>query len=334
MHSSSVPHDGDEVASDSALASDSDSALASDSDSDVGFASEERARIPVCVVIPTLDRPDLLAGALASVAEQTLAPAEVVVVDDGSSSDAPADVARAAGAAVVRHPVNRGPAIARNTGVAATTAEWICFLDSDDTWRPDHLETLWRQRDGALAVASAGLGTQDGRIIGYPGRTVCDLRVPRDVVFPTNQLSPSGSMVRRDAFVAAGGFRDLRTCEDLDLWLRVVEAGPLRLLPTATFAYRQHPATQATGDPGTMVAGLREVLDACRGRAWWTRSIGDAALVGHDWDELRAAVRRGELVGSARRALRLARPWRRTRHLVRLLAYRRRCRERGHELGI
>jgi glycosyltransferase involved in cell wall biosynthesis len=93
------------------------------------------------VIIPTRDRSraKLLAQAVDSVLGQTLPPAEVIVVSDG-----PAGAVREALAnrpvKIVERPA-QGEARARNAGIAAATAEWICFLDDDDLWHPDFLRT-------------------------------------------------------------------------------------------------------------------------------------------------------------------------------------------------
>ncbi len=93
----------------------------------------------VAVVIPAYNAEKLLPRALRSVLTQTVAPREVLVVDDGSS-DGTSDVARSFGAPVrcIRQE-NAGAAAARNRGIAEATAEWIAFLDADDWWEPERL---------------------------------------------------------------------------------------------------------------------------------------------------------------------------------------------------
>jgi glycosyltransferase involved in cell wall biosynthesis len=103
----------------------------------------------VTAVIPTRDRPELVARAVASVLAQTREDLEVLVVVDGPD---PATVARLGAIGDGRLRVHAlaargGPAAARNAGVLAARGEWIAFLDDDDEWLPAKLAA---QMDEAL----------------------------------------------------------------------------------------------------------------------------------------------------------------------------------------
>jgi glycosyltransferase involved in cell wall biosynthesis len=95
------------------------------------------------VIIPVWNRADSVGRAIDSALSQGLPAGStlaVTVIDDGSS-DHLAETLRAFDPHVtcIRHARNRGPAAARNTGIAASRADYIAFLDSDDTWLPDKL---------------------------------------------------------------------------------------------------------------------------------------------------------------------------------------------------
>ncbi|MDR3440698.1 glycosyltransferase family A protein [Telmatospirillum sp.] len=96
----------------------------------------------VSVVIPVYNRADLVGTAVQSVLDQKGIPLEILLVDDASTDDLASTVARFPGAplTVLRHAINGGAAVSRNTGIAAATGEWIAFLDSDDIWLPGKLE--------------------------------------------------------------------------------------------------------------------------------------------------------------------------------------------------
>jgi hypothetical protein len=106
----------------------------------------QRATTGVSVVVPAYRHPELLRRCLDSLAGpelagpelagselagSELAGPELVVVDDASPTPEVARVARARGARVVRHAVNRGPAAGRNSGAAACTGEVVAFVDAD-----------------------------------------------------------------------------------------------------------------------------------------------------------------------------------------------------------
>src|SRR4051812_3635959 len=101
----------------------------------------------VTVVIPARNRAHVLLRALASVKAQAAPPKEVIVVDD-ASSDGTAEVAEAFGARVLKHPTSLGAGQARNSGIVAAETTWVAFLDSDDEWLPDHLQTVLAALDG------------------------------------------------------------------------------------------------------------------------------------------------------------------------------------------
>src|SRR5579871_5754982 len=97
----------------------------------------------VSVIIPCYNRGPLIADTLRSVLGQTHIPAEVIVVDDGST-DNTAEVV--AGFPTVRYEriANSGVCRARNVGVGLARFSWLAFCDSDDLWEPDRLETQFR----------------------------------------------------------------------------------------------------------------------------------------------------------------------------------------------
>ena len=98
------------------------------------------------IVIPTYNRAPLIGFALDSVLDQVEADAQIIVVDDGSTDETLAALARFGDRIQLIRQPNKGPGAARNTGVAAAEGDLIAFLDSDDLWTPDHLAIL----DGAL----------------------------------------------------------------------------------------------------------------------------------------------------------------------------------------
>jgi hypothetical protein len=99
------------------------------------------AHAAYAVVIPTYNRADLIGETIEGILSQSLPPAEVVVVDDGSWDNTEAVVAKFGGRVVYRRIENSGVQIARNAGIEMTQSPWVALCDSDDVWHSDHLQS-------------------------------------------------------------------------------------------------------------------------------------------------------------------------------------------------
>lgn len=177
------------------------------------------------MVIPAHEAEQRIGAAVRSALDQTLPPAEVLVVDDGSR-DGTAAAADAAGATVIRLSVNRGAAAARNVGLAAAGSDRVAYLDADDLWLPEHLSAI----DAAFAAVPQAAVAFSGLVkIGPRHR----YRVPQEVpshqpidllalLLRRNQVQTSATAVAREAVLALGGMRSkFRIAHDYDLWLRL-----------------------------------------------------------------------------------------------------------------
>jgi len=187
------------------------------------------------VVIPTYRRAAYLAEAVNSVLAQTLPAVEVIVVCDGPST-LPEGIPRGR-VRVVEQP-HGGAARARNTGVAESSAEWVCFLDDDDLWHPDRLRLAAEYLElhpgcRALTTGSWWFASEPTDGIDFVAGDLADC-VARaattepvtdmsylditgrsfELLLERNRANISGSTVRRDVLVAAGGFPDGYTCAE------------------------------------------------------------------------------------------------------------------------
>jgi glycosyltransferase involved in cell wall biosynthesis len=146
------------------------------------------------VIIPAFNEGVAVAGVVSRL--KAAAPwAEVVVVDDGSS-DATGDHAAAAGAAVVRHPYNKGNGAAVKTGIRRARTEWVLVLDADGQHRPeDALRLVTLLGDYDLVVGARARETQ----------ATATRRIGNDVL---NALA--GYLAERDIPDLTSGFRAAR----------------------------------------------------------------------------------------------------------------------------
>ena len=188
----------------------------------------------VSVVIPTHNRRDLLAEAVASVREQTYDPIEIIVIDDGSG-DGTAEMIRERFPRVrlVRQP-HRGVSAARNRGIAEAQGEYIAFLDSDDLWLPKKLAA---EMDALLKNPELKICHTD-EIWIRRGVRVNPMKKHRKYggwiyphCLPLCIISPSSVILKREVFNEVGAFDEaLPACEDYDLWLRVTARHPVHFI--------------------------------------------------------------------------------------------------------
>lgn len=188
----------------------------------------------ISVIIPVYNRRHALLRAIDSVAAQTFAPIETIVVDDGST-DGGARWAKTQfpWIEVIDQP-QQGVSVARNTGVQAAAGEWVAFLDSDDAWMPDKLA---RQVKSLLVSEEVPLCHTDEFWIRN-GRRVNPMRKHAkysgwifDHCLPRCAISPSSVLMSKALFHELGGFDEsLPAAEDYDLWLRVCCRYPVLLV--------------------------------------------------------------------------------------------------------
>jgi glycosyltransferase involved in cell wall biosynthesis len=204
------------------------------------WAKEGPCPPTVSVVIPCFNSQDLIAGTIASVAAQTLASVEIIVVDD-ASTDATVEVARQAleqsgrEGRLVRCLANGGPAQARNEGVRRARGEFVAFLDSDDSWMPEKLE-----RQVALMRADPHVTLCACQAIWVDEETGRQWPLFRDLptfsrdgwrrlLWQTYVATPC-VMARRDDLGTAPFDVRLRVAEDRDLWFKLASNGTVALV--------------------------------------------------------------------------------------------------------
>lgn len=212
----------------------------------------------ISVIIPVYNGATLVGQAIDSALAQTLAPLEVIVIDDGSADGTSAVLASYGPR--IRHLTiaHGGVSRARNAGIAISHGALLAFLDADDIWHPDKLarqaaamaqhpqaglcccdyQVLHRERDTlvshfAAALPLAGLPSQPGLLVtALPALLSCNF-----------VGTASNVMLRRPLTALTGGFDpQLRQAEDYDYWLRCALHAPILVLPELLLEKRSHDA--------------------------------------------------------------------------------------------
>ena len=197
-----------------------------------------RATLPISVVIRTKDRPALLGEAIESVRAAQY-PCEIVVVNDGGASVAVTD------ANVIHHETSRGRSEAANSGARAASNAFLAFLDDDDLFYAEHLDTL------ARAAQSSHVAWYTDAVSAFlrPGasgsyETHSRLRIfaqdfDRELLLVDNYIPLPTLLVARDTFLDLGGFDPaFDLFEDWDFLIRLSQRGDFLRIPRVTCEVR------------------------------------------------------------------------------------------------
>ena len=233
----------------------------------------KRAR--VSVIVPSYNGHKWIAATLAAAqAQQGVAPAEIIVVDDGSNDGTPDFVRSAFPRVRVLQQQRGGVSRARNRGLAEAQGEFVCFLDQDDLWHPRQLECQLAVMDGRPEVGAVATPYRfwqpaeepqpawpaeagPSLVPGYEGWTWHQFL--RDCWALTSATLLRTALVRE-----LGGFDPDRSyAEDWDLWLRVSRRAPFVQLAWPPVLYRQH-AQQGSRTVREVDHRVELLLDAAR----------------------------------------------------------------------
>lgn len=214
----------------------------------------------ITVVIPVLDRQDTIIRTLGSIAAQTLLPAQVIVVDNGSTDLTLSRIAewsssQPAGGlpvTVISEP-KRGASAARNRGLAEVSTEFVMFFDSDDEMRPRHIERIARAIE---AEPSLDLACWDIAILDDDNwqtvKSVSAADPLRGHLFH-GLLSTQRFVVRTSLARSVGGWDEtLSALDDLEFGTRLLLSGPAFRKLHGEPLVVQHPT------PGSLSAALAE----------------------------------------------------------------------------
>jgi len=215
--------------------------------------NEKSASPHVSVVITCYNYGRYLTGALESVFAQTFTDFEVIVVDDGSTDDTPAIMAKYAERPYLLYirQDNGGQAKAKNTGFRNARGKYIGFLDADDLWEKDKLEKQLK----LFSSDSIGVVYTRPRYIDGDGRDL-DFKLTGEYLKPQrgrvtnflfmdNFIPFSSALVRRDCLERFGAFDEtLKMGIDWDLWLRISTVYQFDFVDEPLLIYRMGHADQ------------------------------------------------------------------------------------------
>ena len=221
------------------------------------------------VIIPVFNGEKTIARALESVLDQTYPPHEIIVIDDGSEDRTEDTVNRFSKNVHYFKQTNQGVSVSRNNGARIATGNWLTFLDADDYYYPDRLET---HADYLIAFPKLGFLTSDfdyrdpsGKLIkrsmtnNAAGQALLERADQKDrAIIEQHEMEDFVSQhfgdthtlsVRRSDFIQLGGYPSrFAVCEDVHFLIRLcaqVDSIGVICRPLAAYIIHANSATRS-----------------------------------------------------------------------------------------
>ncbi|WP_367159726.1 glycosyltransferase family 2 protein [Kozakia baliensis] len=290
------------------------------------------------IILPVYKAAGFVERSIRSVQNQTLAPDEIIIIDD-CSPDNTLDVVKNltkddARVRIFQTPQNGGPSLARNIGLEQATGDWVAILDADDAYAPNRLETLVSliESDPSLDVVADDLAYYDAIAAKITGRALGPAHIPSAEITLEDYLAHTVAdgktldwglfkPVFRRNFLNQHQLRyptNRRHGEDYVFMLRLLSAGArFRVSPEATYLY-----TQREGAISRRKSDITRTSIAYDSLIAVTQQAGRSSpIVGNpklesliarrvegltkldDAHFFSVAIRRGDLIGLIRRAV-------------------------------
>lgn len=221
------------------------------------------------VIIPLYNKEREIGGTLRSVLAQSLPPAEVIVVDDGST-DGSREVVESIASPLIRLVTqsNAGVSAARNRAIAEAKGEYIALLDADDEWEPGFLAQIAALiaefPDCGLYATAFNIRSDRGL---FPAPTPTQRGIVPDFFRDSAHryiAIPSASVIPRRVFDRVGGFPDgMKIAEDLYMWIKIARRYPVCFSPERLVRYSKTASNRSTAiyTPERTVYSFEELYD-------------------------------------------------------------------------
>lgn len=166
--------------------------------------------IPISVIIPYYNGSEYIDETLSSVFSQSVCPAEIILINDGSSEDESSFLEQYKDKVTLIHQKNSGVSAARNAAINIASNEWIAFLDQDDLWEFNKLEKQWsviQNNPKCLAVHTAVNAIKGNQVIAEYRKK--QLNLDDFLTAHPNPSYLSSTLINKDVIVKSGLFNPI-----------------------------------------------------------------------------------------------------------------------------
>lgn len=201
------------------------------------------------VIIPLYNKEDYIAECLESALNQSFNDYEIVIVNDGSTDNSVQIVERINSEKIrLFHQENQGASKARNKAASLSKGQYLAFLDADDIWKPNHLESL---NESITTFPNSGIYANN-----YFIKRSNTYTAPADLNIKVNNNAPfiledffeaslketvvwtSACSIEKSKFESYGMFNPIYlSSQDLDMWIRIALKEPIVFHPKKTMIY-------------------------------------------------------------------------------------------------
>ena len=199
----------------------------------------------VGVVIPLFDKERTILRSIQSVLEQTYQNFQIVVVDDGSTDDSLRIVKELSDKRITIHSqTNSGVSSARNCGANLLSTEWVCFLDGDDEYESNFLETIVAATkshpDQQLVFLGTGYRSSSEKADSAKSNQSTVVDFFEQFTGQATPICSSSVCVRREGFLAQGGYSEAQSqFEDWGLYFTMAMSGKFACVPAQLAVYHE-----------------------------------------------------------------------------------------------
>jgi len=220
----------------------------------------------ISVIIPVYNGEKTIHETINSVLNQTISDFELLIINDGSQDSTLKIVSTIQDSRLkVFSYFKAGVSASRNRGLAQATGEFISFIDADDLWTPDKLETqlkvLQENPKAAVAYSWTDWIDESSQIIGKGSYITQEGEVFAKLLLNDFVANGSNCLIRRQALIEVGSFDEsLAHGEDWELWLRLAARYEFVAVSSPQILYRIS-SKSASFDVWKMEAGSLQIIE-------------------------------------------------------------------------
>ena len=205
------------------------------------------------IIIPTYNRAIFISKAIESVLNQSFKDFELIIIDDASTDDTEITIKQFKDSRIIysRNNINKERCISRNNGIKLSKGKYLCFLDSDDWYKENHLLNFYREIEKRLepiAIFFSGALNYSSKKISERPQAIYNDQTKYGYIL-INTFGLPFSCVHSEVFKDFQLDPEIMVCEDLDFFLRACTKYKIIQIKSQEYVYNLHDETFTLGHP-------------------------------------------------------------------------------------